>query len=329
MEMKNDLVSRYIYAVTKNLPRKTKKDIEIELETLIDDMLDERCKEIIPTDRDIRVVLAELGTPTELFEKYSPDGNKCLIGPPYFTKYKFVLKLVSIAIVLGVGIAGFIGLCKEAELIWYMGVCAWFGMIMSGLIGGFTIVTGIFAFFQWKGISLEDFDDLNKLPQAPKDSEEIKVWEPIVGIVFSVIFSAIFLFVPQIIGVVFSDGGQIIPVFNIEILHNYWYVIIGLTILGIIGESYKIYEGRYTIRLGIVTGITNLLSLILAFMLLFRTEILNPAMLMQLESVFSGEDAFIGVLLGKINIIMLGVIAFTFILDTIVTGFKAVKYSKE
>lgn len=64
----NDLIERYIYAVTKRLPQKVQKDISDELRTLIDDMLAERCGELVPEEKDIRVVLTELGTPEELYE---------------------------------------------------------------------------------------------------------------------------------------------------------------------------------------------------------------------------------------------------------------------
>lgn len=37
--MKNDLIERYIYAVTKRLPQKVQKDISNELRTLIDDIV--------------------------------------------------------------------------------------------------------------------------------------------------------------------------------------------------------------------------------------------------------------------------------------------------
>lgn len=64
--MEHELIERYLYAVTKQLPAKSRRDIERELRSLIGDMLEERCGEIAPTERDIRVVLTELGTPTEL-----------------------------------------------------------------------------------------------------------------------------------------------------------------------------------------------------------------------------------------------------------------------
>ena len=73
--MKNDLIERYIYAVTKRLPKKIQEDVSQELRTLIDDMLMERCGDATPNEYDIKSVLTELGTPNELCEKYSPDTD--------------------------------------------------------------------------------------------------------------------------------------------------------------------------------------------------------------------------------------------------------------
>ena len=50
------------------------------LETIIQDMLEERCGDVMPTEHDIRVVLTELGTPAELASKYKSETQDCLIG---------------------------------------------------------------------------------------------------------------------------------------------------------------------------------------------------------------------------------------------------------
>ena len=43
------------------------------------------CGEREPADKDIRVVLAELGSPRELYAKYDEDADKCLMLRHYFT----------------------------------------------------------------------------------------------------------------------------------------------------------------------------------------------------------------------------------------------------
>ena len=59
----NDLIERYIYAVTRRLPRSKQEDMAKELRGLVEDMLLERCGEAMPEEKDVRIVLTELGSP--------------------------------------------------------------------------------------------------------------------------------------------------------------------------------------------------------------------------------------------------------------------------
>ena len=83
----NDLIERYLYAITRRLPAKQRADVAEELRTLISDMLDERCGSLPPTAKDVRVVLTELGTPGEMVRKYTSGEGECLIGQPYYAQY--------------------------------------------------------------------------------------------------------------------------------------------------------------------------------------------------------------------------------------------------
>ena len=78
--MNNDLIQRYIYAVVRYLPLKSHVEVEKELESLISEMLEERCGDIAPTEKDVRIVLLELGSPEELAEKYGGDESRSLIS---------------------------------------------------------------------------------------------------------------------------------------------------------------------------------------------------------------------------------------------------------
>jgi len=72
--MSNELIDRYVYAVVRHLPSRIKNDVSRELDALISDMLTDRCGDIAPADKDIRVVLTELGAPNESSSLYS--GHK-------------------------------------------------------------------------------------------------------------------------------------------------------------------------------------------------------------------------------------------------------------
>ena len=157
-----ELKERYVYAVSRLLPHKIREDISAELDTLIEDMLEERCQDRPAEEKDLRVVLAELGSPSEMANHYSPDKDKCLIGPPYFSAYKYVLRIVFLAVTGGMLLAGGITMVMDnwqKTKIFYeylADLAGWMGSIIMGLVFAFGFVTLIFAFFQRKGISLED-----------------------------------------------------------------------------------------------------------------------------------------------------------------------------
>ena len=52
--MNEDLLERYLYAVTRRLPGKQREDVAQELRGLVDDMLSDRCGDITPTEKDLR-----------------------------------------------------------------------------------------------------------------------------------------------------------------------------------------------------------------------------------------------------------------------------------
>ena len=93
--VKNDLIDRYIYAVTKHMKSAMKKDVAAELETIIQDMLEERCEDVTPTERDIKVVLTELGTPNELASKYKGETQIVIKDMPLDERKNRVAKVAA------------------------------------------------------------------------------------------------------------------------------------------------------------------------------------------------------------------------------------------
>ena len=138
--MKSDLIERYIYAATKRLPRKQREDVALELRGLIEDMLMERCGEEQPEERDIRVVLTELGTPQELAARYSDEENKALIGQPYYSVYRYILKIVLPATFFGLSVAHLLLFVMDPSAM-LPAVAGWLNSLWNGMFGAFSAVT--------------------------------------------------------------------------------------------------------------------------------------------------------------------------------------------
>ena len=178
-----------------------------ELETIIQDMLEERCEDVIPTERDIKVVLTELGTPNELASKYKGETQDCLIGQPYYSLYVYVLKIVTVCISGGMLLAQIMA-ALTSHTIWYIAIYRTIGGIFGGILTGFAFVTLLFAFFYKKGIKVDGLNDgIDNLPPVPQKSNRISKVDAIVGIVFSVIFTLVFLVCPQILCIAFVKMG--------------------------------------------------------------------------------------------------------------------------
>ena len=332
--MKHELIDRYIYAVTRHLPPKLRADVEKELASLIADMLEARCGEVLPTEKDIRVVLTELGAPEELAAKYSGDEGKALISGSYFLIYKLVLKIVLPIAAVGIAFAGVLSLFAEGPqtqnpyMLIGKTIAGMFGGAIGGTLQAFAIITFIFAVFEWKKVRLGNGDFLASLPQVPKPNLRIKPYEPVIGMAWSVLAAVVFLGFPQVAGA-WLEGAGWIPVFDTQVLRSFWLPIVLWAVLGIAKEIVKLIDGSYTPRVAIVTTGANLLIAAGAVMVFRQSQIMNPAFVQNIDKLLVGEGGrLISGLFEKFNLLLLGIVLFALVLETITTLVKARKHGR-
>lgn len=324
--MKNDLIERYIYAVTKRLPPKSQEDVSQELRGLIDDMLMERCGGQTPSDKDIHVVLTELGTPNELAAKYDEDADKCLIAQPYYSTYKFIMKIVLAAVVIGLTIAKLILAVLEPQTIdVVIGTLA--AELVSSALQTFAIVTLLFACFSRKGVNLDAEFNLNDLPAVPKKSQEISVWESVAGIAFCVVFLVIMLMVPQVFTAVMTVDGAttLVPIFDIAVLHSGWYLIVLFAAVGIIREIVILIERQYNRKVMVTTLVADVISAVLSILWLTNDSIINPDFKANMRTIFAGQSDAIYQIFENFNLFFLAVILFALALEAGTTIYKTLR----
>lgn len=320
--MNNDLIERYIYAVTKRLPRKQRDDVSQELRTLIDDMLTERCGSLTPTEKDVRVVLTELGTPQELYAQYDENAEKCLIGQPYYATYKFVMKSVLLAVAVGMTVSSLMLQMIQPQNV-FGAITSWLAYMWEGLLGSFGIVTLLFAFFYHKGIRITEPFNFDDLPPVPKKSQEISKWESIAGIGFCMLFTVLFVFTPDVFCVVHE--GALISLFDMEVIRDTWFLVVAFAACGIIREIVQLMEGRYNKKVLTTTLVTNAISAILSFWWLLGFDVLNPAFLANMKTIFEGDNNIVYLMFGHFDLFFLGVMLFALVLDTIDVSLKTLR----
>lgn len=313
-----DLINRYVYAVTRYLPAKGREDIEQELRGLIDDLLEERCGDREPAEEDIKAALRQLGPPAELAAKYSPDRQQMLIGPSYFPYYRFVLKIViTIALAICV-ITGVVNMAFYAEHPVYIEIFKWIGSTLGGLITAFGAITLIFAIMQRQDVKIESWetgDFLDSLPSVPEKKERISRLDCLISIALTIVFTGVLLLVPQLFGLFYVNGQQV-PLLAADVLRSRWWVIVLASLLGIVCESIKLYEGRYTLRVALVSVVTGIAGFGLAAGLMADGTIFAPQFATGLASATGWQLGQLPMLLFEnLHLLILGCLALAYVLE--------------
>src|SRR4030095_12895749 len=110
-----NLIDRYIVEVGKHLPRKNRADIEAEIRSTLEDMLDERKQGDGTADKaTVLPLLTEYGRARAVASTYQTHQHQYLIGPRLFPIFERVVRIV-LAIVIGASLIGLgVGLAKTA-----------------------------------------------------------------------------------------------------------------------------------------------------------------------------------------------------------------------
>lgn len=209
-----DLIERYVREVGRNLPRRVRADIELELRSLLHDSLDERTahEDTPPTAAMAAKLLREFGKPDVIAAGYLPE--QYLIGPQLYPIFKVVLTimLVIIAVVHVAGL-GFILLRGDATL-FGQDAWNWFGSFFRSAVFNAGIITLIFAGVERAQITTglkpaqahADWDPLS-LP-AVKDNNRINRFELGFGMLWTVAFIILFNFYPEWVAVITFSSGE-------------------------------------------------------------------------------------------------------------------------
>ena len=207
-----NLIDKYIAEVGKHLPRKNRTDIEAEIRSTLEDMLEERKQaQGDANDETIIALLKEYGAPREVAESYT--GPRYLIGPRVFPIFELVTKIV-MAVLLAVGLAGLgIGLARSdvtgLELLKRIGESAlstleWMITAFGNIVLTFAILERVLPAKEFEEEQEWDPADLASEP----DPDRVKFGEQVFEMFFLVLFLIIFNLYPGIIGIGFFNDND-------------------------------------------------------------------------------------------------------------------------
>ena len=218
MRMNTNLIDNYVSEIGRRLPRRTRKDIEAEIRSILQDMLDERSQKTgKPVDEEMTLeVLKAYGAPEKVAATY--QGERYLVGPRLYPIFMLVLRIVLVvvgvlaAIGLGIALSHAQNPQNAVET-----VLTAIGNFIASLLTALGNIVMIFAIIEWalyragskadfKGLPQEkEWDPRSLLKASP--SNLVKMGETIAEIVGAFVAIIIFNFYPQILGFgIFSNG---------------------------------------------------------------------------------------------------------------------------
>ncbi len=275
-----NLIDKYIAEVGKHLPRKNRADIQAEIRSTLEDMLDERkqseggalSESKGPADEaTILALLKEYGSPREVAATYRT--HPYLIGPRLFPLFAMVLRIVFI-VVLAVSLVGLgVGLAKTG----FTGPAAisavkdWFLGIIGGLVTAFGNITLVFAILERTPVADKYEADLDewdpKELKSEPDPDQMDAPDHIFTIIFTVLGLVILNLYPNLLAIHFVNNGiwTSIPVLTKTFFQFLpWINIMGLLQIGFNGFMLSRKEWTTPTRiLSIVMDIAQLMLLII------------------------------------------------------------------
>jgi len=330
-----DLIERYIQALREKLPPEKKEAAEKETRNLIEEKMSREREEKTISEKEVEGILMELGDPASLAEKYHPQ-KRYLIGPDFYDTYILVLKIVSAVLFFGLSLALGVNFIFNPPLNLWEGLGNYFSSIISGVIQAAAWVTVFFVLFERLGgkkidLGRETTWTPSQLKPLAEKSGEIKISEPILGIVFISLVMIFFNYIGRGEGFLFPELGTrvtLIPFLNHEVFGQYLPIINVFFVLAIVKEGFKLYTRKWTLPLAGLNGILNVSFMVLLIFVGTRPEIWSDELLLFLtrDGDLSGET--LDIVTRAVPIFFLGVFSLGLIIDTVSSFFKATKSQK-
>lgn len=283
-----NLINRYIAEVGRHLPEKDRADIEAEIHSMIEDMLEERGQPLkSANEKSIAETLEELGDPKLLARKYSP-AKRYLIGPDWYDVYLTTLKRVLSTALPIVAIVAFVLVFTKNPLDFGGAFGKALGNVMDVGTGILFWVTAAFVIVEHSGADVKEMRTskpkawtVAQLPKTPL-KRQISIGETLTNIVME-LFALVWIVLPPMQA--WLQGEKNYVPFLHPNLWNLWMpIFFVLFVLTLIHEVFKLKIGNWTPALTVTNVILGTASIIYIVALVTTQQLINPAFLATLSS---------------------------------------------
>jgi len=289
------LIDRYIAEVGRHLPEKDRADIEAEIRSMLEDMLEERGQQTGKSadDKMIVEVLEQLGNPRLLASKYAAP-KRYLIGPGWYEVYvKTLQRVLFTALPIFAAVTFILTLTRDP--------LDFINAVGEAVGGVFNVGLQILFWITVVVVFLERSDEIPnepkgadsrtwtvaQLPELP-GKRQISTAETVMNIA-SILFVLIWIALPFTIARL--EGNPVPVQFLHPNLWNIWlplfFAIMGLTL---VHEVFKLKIGNWTPALTTANVILGLISIIYIAALVVTQDVINPAFLTMLDNAAGWQE---------------------------------------
>lgn len=259
-----ELIDRYVHEVGRQLPRKQRADIQVELKSTLVDTLEGRV-EGEPSEEEVIELLTEFGPPNKVAASYWPQGQY-LIGPSLFPLFRMVVAITMLVFVIVRLVLLGISLVFNQEVFTFLTLLDIFSEVLGSAFIAFGIIVIVFAILQRFDVRPDEDEewDPRELPEIePQDT--VSRTGTVVEITFSLLIIAILLFLPDKIGVWITPGTEVL--LN-PVLSSYIPLIILSILLGIALDVITLWRGKWETSTRLAKIGVNLFVLYVLFVLI-------------------------------------------------------------
>jgi len=276
------LIDQYIYAINKKLPYDSRKEITLELKSILLDDIESKYGET-PSNDEIKEVINTYGSPSKVANQYNP--HKSVIGTGFTDLYFFIGKMIF----LGLGIAfimtyliGFIesGFTLNYLTLGFAKLLMNLGSAMVPAIGFLTIIFIVLTrMYKEEIVDLDENwtpDDLKDIQVSPKVNS---ILESLLTIIFTTFGLVLLNSVPYFM----SIGEKLFESSGIKLGHHiniqafkFYLIFISITWIGqIIYHILVLLHGEKTKNISIFEIIITSFSFILLIIIISDSSLYN------------------------------------------------------
>jgi len=289
------LIDQYLYTINKKLPYDSRKEITLELKSLLMDDLESKYGEA-PSEEEIKEVISSYGSPSKVANQYNP--HRSVIGTGFTDLYFFIAKIILLGLSIAFLTIYIVDIFENGLTLNYLalGFAKLLINIGSAIVPGIGVLTLVFIVLT--KLYKEEIIDLdeNWTPNNLKDIQVSPKVNSLFESLFTIVFTSFALILLNAVPYFISIGEKLFEITGITLGHHididrfkFYLIFISIAWIGqIIYHILILFNGRKTKNMSILEFVVEGFNfLLLVIMVRDMSMYTNYTSLLGFRAIFS------------------------------------------